>query len=106
MLPSIHRLAEQGLNQPIQPGNYAALVSVMGFLLKVKERQPVTDDMFEPLQETIALLKFYDQDIPEETNVLLQELPEQWLSIKKLASVTKQQVAPLQAGILRFFNLF
>lgn len=71
----------------------------MGYLLQVKERQPTTDEMFQPLEETIELLKFYDQDIPEEVNVLLQELPEQWANTKKLALMVKQQVAPLQAGI-------
>lgn len=70
----------------------------MGYLLQVKERQPITDEMFLPLQETIELLKFYDQDIPEEVNVLLQELPDQWANTKKLAVTVKQQVAPLQAG--------
>ncbi|XP_024875279.1 dynein beta chain, ciliary [Temnothorax curvispinosus] len=92
------RLADEGLLQQVQPGDYAALVSVMGYLLQVKERQPTTDEMFHPLEETIELLKFYDQDIPEEVNVLLQELPEQWANTKKLALMVKQQVAPLQAG--------
>lgn len=71
----------------------------MGFLMQVKERQPITDEMFQPLQETIELLKFYDQDIPEEVNVLLQELPDQWINTKKIALTVKQQVGPLQAGI-------
>ncbi|RLU18201.1 hypothetical protein DMN91_008557 [Ooceraea biroi] len=92
------RLADEGLSQQVQPGDYAALVSVMGYLLQVKERQPITDEMFQPLEETIELLKFYDQDIPEEVNVLLQELPEQWANTKKLALMVKQHVAPLQAG--------
>ena len=96
---SISRLADEGLLQQVQPGDYAALVSIMGFLLQVKERQPTTDEMFHPLEETIELLKFYDQDIPEEVNVLLQELPEQWANTKKLALMVKQQVAPLQAGL-------
>ena len=90
--------------QPIQPGDYLGLVSVMGYLMQVKERQPTTDEMFLPLQETVELLKFYDQDIPEEVNVLLQELPEQWANTKKLAQMVKQQVAPLQAGKLNKFN--
>ncbi|XP_063983406.1 dynein beta chain, ciliary [Diachasmimorpha longicaudata] len=92
------RLADEGLLQQILPGDYTGLVSVMGFLMQVKERQPTTDEMFQPLQETIELLKFYDQDIPEEVNVFLQELPEQWANTKKLAVMVKQQVAPLQAG--------
>lgn len=58
----------------------------------------MTDEMFGPLKDTIELLKFYDQDIPEEVNVLLQELPEQWNNTKKIAVTVKQQVAPLQAA--------
>ncbi|XP_015596133.2 dynein beta chain, ciliary [Cephus cinctus] len=100
-LSSFIRLADEGLLQQVQPGDYAGLVSVMGYLMQVKERQPTTDEMFQPLQETIELLKFYDQDIPEEVNVLLQELPEQWGNTKKLALMVKQQVAPLQAGEYR-----
>lgn len=61
-----------GLLQPVPEGNYEALVSVMGYLMNVKDRTATTDDMFQPLTETIELLKFYDMDIPEEVNVLLQ----------------------------------
>lgn len=53
-------------------GDYDALVNVMGYLMNVKDRTANTDDMFHPLTETIELLKFYDMDIPEEVNVLLQ----------------------------------
>lgn len=61
-----------GLLQPVPEGDYEALVSVMGYLMNVKDRTATTDDMFQPLTETIELLKFYDMDIPEEVNVLLQ----------------------------------
>lgn len=77
--------------------DYETLVSIMAFLLQVKERALTTDAMFEPMRGTIDLLKYYDMDIPEEVNVLLQELPEQWSNTKKLAVTVKQQVAPLQA---------
>lgn len=53
-------------------GDYEALVRIMGYLMHVKDRTVTTDDMFQPLTETIELLKFYDMDIPEEVNVLLQ----------------------------------
>lgn len=91
------RKADEGLLQQVSEGNYDGLVNVMAFLMNVKERAITTDDMFEPMQETIDLLKYYDQDIPEEVNVYLQELPEQWMNTKKIASQVKQQVAPLQA---------
>ncbi|KAH1023596.1 hypothetical protein HUJ04_012770 [Dendroctonus ponderosae] len=92
------RSADEGLQQSVQEGDYQALVNVMGYLFHVKERQASTDEMFIPLKETIELLKLYDQDIPEEVNVYLQELPEQWNNTKKIAITVKQQLAPLQAA--------
>lgn len=61
-----------GLLQPVPEGDYDALINVMGYLMHVKDRTAATDEMFHPLTETIELLKFYDMDIPEEVNVLLQ----------------------------------
>lgn len=58
-------LAEAGLSQQVVEGDYGGLVGVMGHLLAVKERQSTTDAMFEPLQQTIALLKVYEQELPD-----------------------------------------
>ncbi|KAK2518440.1 Dnah9 [Columba guinea] len=58
----------------------------------------VTDAMFEPLKQTIELLKTYEQELPEEVYKQLEELPEKWNNIKKLAIAVKQHVAPLQAN--------
>lgn len=91
------RKADEGLLQQVVEGDYDGLVNIMAYLMNVKDRTVSTDEMFEPMQETIDLLKYYDQDIPEEVNVLLQELPEQWANTKKIALTVKQQVAPLQA---------
>lgn len=67
----IHQ-ADEGLLQPVEEGDYQGLVNVMGYLMNVKERQATTDEMFEPIKNTIELLKHYDQELPEEVNVLLQ----------------------------------
>ncbi|XP_057668614.1 dynein beta chain, ciliary [Diorhabda carinulata] len=103
-LSNFIRLADEGLQQPVGEGDYQALVNVMGYLLHVKERQITTDEMFGPQKDIIELLKFYDQDIPEEVNVYLQELPEQWNNTKKIAITVKQQVAPLQAAEVTFIR--
>ncbi|XP_034234645.1 dynein beta chain, ciliary [Thrips palmi] len=96
-LGSFIQKADEGLLQPVEEGDYDRLVSVMGYLMNVKTRAESTDDMFEPLRDTIALLQGYDQELPEEVNVLLKELPEQWENTKKIAQTVKQLVAPLQA---------
>lgn len=71
-LSNFIREADEGLLQPVEEGDYNGLVNVMAYLMNVKERQEITDEMFDPLKETIELLKFYDQDLSEEVNVLLQ----------------------------------
>ncbi|KAK2522490.1 hypothetical protein Q9233_010487 [Columba guinea] len=58
----------------------------------------VTDAMFEPLKQTVELLKTYEQELPEEVYKQLEKLPEKWNNIKKLAIAVKQHVAPLQAN--------
>lgn len=58
-------MAETGLSRSVEEGDYGGLVEVMGHLLAVKERQHTTDTMFEPLQQTIALLKVYEQELPD-----------------------------------------
>ena len=40
--------------------------------MAVKDRQTVTDEMFEPLKQTIELLKTYGQEMPEEVHTQLQ----------------------------------
>ena len=45
---------------------------MMGHLLAVKEKQVATDNLFEPLHETIELLKSYGQELPDEVYQQLQ----------------------------------
>ncbi|KAJ8925640.1 hypothetical protein NQ315_009485 [Exocentrus adspersus] len=93
---------------PLTEDDYDGLLSVMGYLFKVKERQVETDAMFEPLKEIMELLKDYAVEFPEEIYVQLQEIPDRWTQCKK--ATTKQAVAPLQAlqvnAIKRRINLF
>ncbi|XP_071447818.1 dynein beta chain, ciliary [Hetaerina americana] len=96
------READEGLLQPLVEGDYKGLVEVMGYLMQVKDRAApsaatASDDLFEPIHNTIELLKYYDMELPEEVHVVLQELPEQWSNTKRIAVIVKQQVAPLQA---------
>uniref|UniRef100_A0AAX7TU92 Dynein axonemal heavy chain 17 n=1 Tax=Astatotilapia calliptera TaxID=8154 RepID=A0AAX7TU92_ASTCA len=90
-------VVQAGLSQQVEEGDYDGLVEVMGNLLAVKERQNATDTMFEPLQQTIALLKEYEQELPDVVYKQLEELPDKWDNVKKQAVLVKQQVAPLQA---------
>lgn len=88
--------ASTGLACTVEEGDYDSLVGVMMHLLAVKDRQGTTDNMFEPLKQTIELLKSYDQELSDDVHQQLQELPEQWNAVKKQSMVVKQDVAPLQ----------
>ncbi|BFZ02963.1 hypothetical protein BsWGS_06002 [Bradybaena similaris] len=92
------KTTDAGLQKEVQEGDYHGLVDVMGHLFAVRERQQTTDEMFEPLKQTIELLKTYNQEMPDEVHAQLHELPEQWTNTKKIAITVKQQVAPLQAN--------
>ncbi|KAK2522722.1 Dnah9 [Columba livia] len=92
------KTSDKGLSKKVEKGDYDGLVEIMGHLLAVKERHSVTDAMFEPLKQTVELLKTYEQELPEEVYKQLEELPEKWNNIKKLAIAVKQHVAPLQAN--------
>lgn len=66
------KIADVGLAQEVEEGDYDGLVAVMGHLMAVKDRQASTDEMFEPLKQTIELLKTYGQELPEEVHMQLQ----------------------------------
>ncbi|XP_012509385.1 PREDICTED: dynein heavy chain 9, axonemal [Propithecus coquereli] len=90
--------SENGLLKKVEKGDFRGLVEIMGHLMAVKERQSSTDEMFEPLKHTIELLKTYEQELPDTVFKQLEELPEKWNNIKKMAITVRQQVAPLQAN--------
>lgn len=71
-LEAFMKVARTGLTMPLKEGDYDGLVQMMGHLMKVKERQVATDTMFEPLKQTIELLKTYGEEMPEETLLKLQ----------------------------------
>ncbi|XP_039201063.1 dynein heavy chain 17, axonemal isoform X2 [Crotalus tigris] len=97
-LATFMKEANAGLTKPVKEGDYDGLVEVMAHLMRVKERQVATDNMFEPLKQTIELLKLYGEEMPEEIHMQLHDLPEQWNNTKKLSFQVKQNVAPLQAS--------
>lgn len=74
-LETFMTVTRTALKKPLKEGDYDGLVEVMGHLMKVKERQVATDSMFEPLKQTIELLKSYGEEMPEEIYLKLQVGP-------------------------------
>ncbi|KAM4689042.1 dynein axonemal heavy chain 11 [Discoglossus pictus] len=90
------KVTDKGLQKNVPEGDYNALVGVMGHLLAVRDRQVATDELFEPIKQTIVLLESYGQKMPEQIYTQLEELPEKWNNTKKIAISVKHDVAPLQ----------
>lgn len=118
-----------GLSDKVVDGDYAGLVSIMGHLMAIRDRQISNDKHFKPLKSTAELLKTYGQQLPDSIYTqlevcvglqahitqskltlltatftvslylyTLQELPEKWKSLKKIAFTVKHEVAPLQSN--------
>eukprot|EP00731_Ephydatia_muelleri_P037632 Em0524g1a len=96
-LASFVKVTIAGLSVTVPEGEYKALVEVMGHLFAVKASGGDRHHVRAPKQ-TIELLKSYGQPLPEDTDQLMIQLPEQWNNVKKLSAVMKQNVAPLQAN--------
>lgn len=64
-LEALIKNSENGLLKKVEKGDFQGLVEIMGHLMALKERQSSTDEMFEPLKQTIELLKTYGQELPE-----------------------------------------
>uniref|UniRef100_A0A8C0G3E5 Dynein axonemal heavy chain 11 n=1 Tax=Chelonoidis abingdonii TaxID=106734 RepID=A0A8C0G3E5_CHEAB len=92
------KVTDAGLQKELNEGDYNGLVEIMGHLLAVRDRQASTDELFEPLKETITLLESYGQKMSDQVYVQLEELPEKWNTTKKIAASMKHEVAPLQTS--------
>ncbi|XP_040289656.1 dynein heavy chain 11, axonemal [Bufo bufo] len=90
------KVTDSGLQQKVPEGNYAALVGIMEHILAVRDRQAATDELFEPIKQTIALLESYGQKLPDQIYTQLEELPEKWNNTKKTAVTVKHDLSPLQ----------
>lgn len=103
-------MAEAGLGLQVEEGDYSGLVCVMGHLLAVKERQNNTDAMFEPLKQTITLLKVYEQELPDvvykQLEVRTNAQSKHRIPITYLCSdCILSTVTPVLLGFPAFFNL-
>ncbi|XP_055624152.1 dynein beta chain, ciliary-like isoform X4 [Toxorhynchites rutilus septentrionalis] len=77
--------------------DFPTLLKILSALNKLKERENMYDNMFEPLKATVDLLKGYNVEFDEIVYKQFAELPERWLHIKKTATKVREKIAPAQA---------
>ncbi|XP_066519814.1 dynein axonemal heavy chain 11 isoform X2 [Hoplias malabaricus] len=97
-LASFIENAEHGLGKTVRDGDYDGLVGIMGHLMAIRDRQQNTEQQFKPLKSTSNLLKTYGQQLPEHVYTQMEELPDKWKNLKKVAFTVKHEVAPLQSN--------
>ncbi|XP_063285477.1 dynein axonemal heavy chain 11-like [Pelobates fuscus] len=90
---------EKGLATKVKGENYSVLAKVMGHLMAIRDRQS-TDEFFRHLNATAELLRSYGQQLPDQIYLRLEEMPERWKNLKKIAFIVKHEVSPLQSNEL------
>ena len=87
--------AEIGLQSQISEGDYDGLVKMMGFIKAVKNRQSKYDHLFGEMSKIISLLQNFNVLIPEKSLQQLAVLPDKWVTVKQLSSVSKHLISTL-----------
>ena len=88
--------AKVTLIQDVEEGDLNKLIEVMGCIRDVRTRTETTDAMFEPLRNSVALLKKWNIPVGEETVSGLEELLGLWAEVKKQNFNTLERINPLQ----------
>jgi dynein heavy chain len=87
----------KSLNQEATNEDSVTLLKILKTLSSIHEREHRTDNMFEPLKEIVDLLRSYEMTFEDHINDQFAELPERWITLKKLAVFVKQAIGPVQA---------
>ncbi|XP_044574110.1 dynein beta chain, ciliary [Drosophila ananassae] len=81
----------------LQKDDFEGLVKILSVLNQINEKQYIYDSMFEPLKEIIDLLRLYNYEFKDTELAQINELPDAWMKVKRLAATTKQLIAPIQS---------
>lgn len=73
------------------------LLKILKTITSINDRDLETENMFEPLKKIVDMLKSYDMTFDDNVSNQFAELPERWITLKKLSVVVKNTVAPVQA---------
>lgn len=98
------------LNQVVTNEDATTLLSILKTISHINERSELTDKMFDPLRQIVDLLKSFDVEFEEFVDDQFAQLPESWITLKKLSVIVKRNIAPVQAYqvdlIKKRINLF
>eukprot|EP00698_Gefionella_okellyi_P011840 TRINITY_DN3147_c1_g1_i1.p1 TRINITY_DN3147_c1_g1~~TRINITY_DN3147_c1_g1_i1.p1 ORF type:complete len:4456 (-),score=1211.74 TRINITY_DN3147_c1_g1_i1:43-11907(-) len=89
--------AREGMQTSITDDDYDQLLAAMNLLLALRDRADRTEKMFEPLRQTVAMLRKHGVTVGDDVMEELDEAPDWWDGVKKLSYSFKTQLQPLQA---------
>ena len=84
------------LDKPVEEGDAETLIEVMGCIRDIRERMDETDQMFEPLRNTVVCLKKWGVTVEEDTVAGIEAAPHKWAQVKKQNFDAKDRLNPLQ----------
>lgn len=87
----------ESLNLEATNEDSVTLLKILKTIGSIFDRERQTDNMFEPLKEIVDLLSSYDMSFEERVNNQFAELPENWITLKKLAIFVRVSIASVQA---------
>lgn len=95
-LESMMNDVSAGLQQEVVAGDSDALKKVLGFIHQVRSSEKSVKMMFQPLRDTVSLLKKYGKNLDDYEVKLLSEAPMKWDSTVNLVYKVKEKVNNLQ----------
>jgi len=87
----------EGLSVEVEENDAAQLIAAMTHVRNVRVNQEKTDRMFDPLRNTISLLKRYNIHMPDEVLERLEGAPFKWEDTKKTTLNAREMLGPLQS---------
>eukprot|EP00768_Dysnectes_brevis_P003215 gnl/Dysnectes_brevis/2306_a2714_1116.p1 GENE.gnl/Dysnectes_brevis/2306_a2714_1116~~gnl/Dysnectes_brevis/2306_a2714_1116.p1 ORF type:complete len:2542 (-),score=411.46 gnl/Dysnectes_brevis/2306_a2714_1116:65-7387(-) len=86
--------ANTTLQAEVNEGDYDSLVAAMRAIAGVKARSEVTDSMWGPLSDRVALLSRHGIQLSAESLSLLETLPESWRKVKQISYGARERLGP------------
>ena len=97
---------DRGLDQVVEEGDKATLMSVMTHIRDVRKRMPTMDDTFVPLREMVLLLKTHGITLDlgkvgaDDALDFLERAPLQWDNVVNKTFRVKESIQPLQNAMV------
>lgn len=91
-LDNLMKNVNEGLMQEVPQGDSEALKKVLGHIHQVRSKEKSTVKMFQPLKDTVNLLKKHGRNLDEFETKLLSEAPSKWDSTVTSVYAVKEKV--------------